>query len=95
MATHVLSSEQVDQNVVIAPNTVSYGLVMDSTQNAGVVVNKEDAVIPDTNTHMMLIVFVFFIFIIVSFGLLFAKQKGVISLRPAASSRLPLKPPKN
>lgn len=65
MPVNVFSSQTTDQTIEIAPNTISYGLVMDSTQNTGVVINKGDIVDEASGSDEYYIIFITLICLII------------------------------
>jgi hypothetical protein len=80
MPVNVFSSETSDQTTIIAPNTISYGLLMDSTQNTGVVINKGDIVHEQSNNYyyIALICFIIFVSLMVILFVVYGKNKAFV-----------------
>jgi hypothetical protein len=81
MPVNVFSSQTTDQTTVIAPNTISYGLVMDSAQNTGVVINKGDIVDEASGNNYYiyaLICFIIFVSLIAILFVVYGKNKAFV-----------------
>jgi hypothetical protein len=90
MATHVFIDENTTQDVIVKPNTIAYGINMDITQDAGVIINKNNEIPTTNNENNNTLLFSIFIIFIIFIGVIFiiiikksskSKQKSFQQIR--------------
>lgn len=68
MAIHIFADQETTQSIVIDPNTVSYGLNMDSNQTTDVkTTNLPENTVPNNDYILIILLFSFIFLVIVGY----------------------------